>query len=97
MCQRGESSQTLVTQEQAARQSHKNDGSQPQQGEHSFMNHQLGDYCHVNHDNNNSIAQNTTNKKRVVEDATPPPTSPASTSSAVPHVPIIGAQPRVVD
>ena len=56
MCQRGESSQTLVTQEQVVGKLHSSDGSQPQQGENSFMNHQLGDFCHVNYDNNDSIA-----------------------------------------
>ena len=61
------------------------------------MNHQLGDYCHVNHDNNDSISQNTRRKRRVVEDATPPLESQALASSAAPHVPIIGAQPRAAE
>ena len=43
------------------------------------MNHQLGDYCHVNHDNNDNIAHNTRSTIRVLEDDTPPPTSQAST------------------
>ena len=61
------------------------------------MNHQLGDYCHVNHDNNDNIAQNTSRKRRAIENAIPSPTSQASTSNANPHVPIISAQPKVAN
>ena len=61
------------------------------------MNHQLEEYFYVNHENNDSVAQNNRSKRREVEDATPPLANQASTSSATPHVPIMNAQPRVVD
>ena len=39
VCQREESSQKLVTQDQIKGHSHNTNGSQLQQGDHSFMNH----------------------------------------------------------
>ena len=64
VCQKGESSQALVVQEKVGGQPHGSDGSESQQGEHSFMNHQPEEYCHVNHDDSDSIAQNTRSKRR---------------------------------
>ena len=57
------------------------------------MNHQLGEHCHVNHDN---IANNTRRKRREVEDSTPPPMNQTLTLGVAPHFPLVSAQPNVV-
>ena len=80
----------MTTQEPAIGKSYSvgqpNDASHlQQQGDFSFMNHQVEEHFHVNQD---PIAHNTRSKRRAIEDDIPPPPNQASTSNAISHVEI---------
>ena len=79
----------MTTQDQVAGQSQNTDGSQFQQGEHSFMNHQVGEHCHTIH-------ENTRSKRRAVDDFSSTPTNKASTLATT-HAPISSVPPRATE
>jgi hypothetical protein len=90
VCQGVESSYALTAQDQVAGQPQNADGSHCQQGEHSFMNHQVDEHCRA-------IYENTRSKRRAIDDVSSTPANQASTSTAAPHAPVSSVPNRAAE